>query len=151
MNVQIRPMKREAAQEVFAMMRVFFDSPAVFHTSSDAVLRRNIEEAVSPSPWLEGYVFEGEGELLGYAVTAPSYSTEYGGLSIWLEDIYLKPQCRGQGLANAFLRLMEEKYPGAVRFRLEVEQENEPAIAAYKKNGYGVSPYFVMTKEMVEG
>ena len=36
--VLIRELEQKDKQEVLEMMRVFYDSPAVFHTSSDAVL-----------------------------------------------------------------------------------------------------------------
>ena len=42
---------------------------------------------------------------------------------------------------------IENYYPDAVRFKLEVEPENEFAVKAYQKYGYHVSPYFLMTKE----
>ena len=149
--MDIRKMKQIDAEEVFQMMRVFYDSPAVFHTSSDAVLRKDIEDCIGKMPFVDGYVFEEDGILLGYAMTTPSYTTEYGGLCIWLEDLYIKPEYRHMGIGTKFFDFMEQTYPDAVRYKLEVEQKNEKAIAAYKKNGYGISPYFEMTKEMVEG
>lgn len=132
------------------MMRQFYDSPAVFHTSSDAVLRKDIEDCISDMPLVEGFVFEEDEKLLGYAMTALNYTTEYGGISVWIEDIYLKPEARGKGIATDFFAFIEKQYPQAVRFKLEVEQENEVAIAAYRRNGYSISPYFEMTKEMIE-
>lgn len=147
----IRKMIKEDTEEVMAMMRVFYDSPAVFHTSSDAVLRKDIEDCLSDMPLIHGYVFEVENQIAGYAMTALSYTTEYGGLCVWIEDLYFKPEYRGQGLGTSFFEFLEKEYPHAVRFKLEVEAENESAVAVYKKNGYGISPYFLMTKEMVEG
>lgn len=147
----IRKMKQTDKDEVFQMMRVFYDSPAVFHTSSDAVLLRDIEDCISEMPFIEGYIFEENDTILGYAMTALCYTTEYGGVCVWLEDLYIKPEYRNLGIGSKFFAFMEQTYPNAVRFKLEVEQENENAIATYKKNGYGISPYFEMTKEMVEG
>ena len=146
----IRKMEQKDFDEVFAMMRVFYNSPAVFHTSSDEVLKRDIADCIGDQPLVEGFVFEEDESLLGYAMTSLSYTTEYGGVCVWLEDIYMKPECRGRGFASSFFRYMEEYYKDAVRFKLEVEQENENAILAYKRNGYGISPYFEMTKEMIE-
>lgn len=148
--VTIRKMTEKDSKEVLAMMRVFYDSPAVFHTSSDAVLERDIADCVSDMPFVEGFIFEVDGNIAGYAMTALSYTTEYGGISVWIEDLYLKPEYRKLGIATKFFHHIEEIYPQAVRFKLEVEQENETAIASYKKNGYGISPYFEMTKEMIE-
>lgn len=150
MNLKIRKMKQGDETEVLAMMRVFYDSPAVLHTSSDEVLKRDIADCISDMPYVSGYLFEVDGVVAGYAMTAVSYTTEYGGICVWLEDLYLKPEYRGKGLPNQFFMYLEEQYPEAVRFKLEVEKENEFAIAAYQKNGYGISPYIEMTKEMIE-
>ena len=40
----IRKMNQNDTDEVFKMMREFYDSPAVFHTSSDSVLKKDIED-----------------------------------------------------------------------------------------------------------
>lgn len=149
--ILIRSMEEKDKQEVLAMMRVFYDSPAVYHTSSDAVLERDVEDCLGEMPFVEGFVFEDGGALAGYAMISKGYTTEYGGLCIWLEDLYLKPGYRRQGLGSKLLGYLEEQYHGAVRFKLEVEQENEAAIKAYQRSGYGISPYFEMTKELGEG
>jgi len=145
----IRKMEQRDREEVLKMMRVFYDSPAVLHTSSDRVLRQDIEDCLSDMPLIEGFVFEENGELAGYAMTAMCYTTEYGGLCVWVEDLYLKPEYRHQGLATAFFEQLPKRYPSAVRFKLEVEEENESAVQAYRKSGYEISEYFVMTREMI--
>ena len=149
--ITIRKMNAGDEEAVFGMMRLFYDSDAVLHTSSDAILRKDIQDAVSEEmPLLDGYVFTEDGRYAGYGMTTMCYTTEYGGVAVWLEDFYLKPEYRNRGFSTTFFRFLEEQYPHAVRFKLEVEQENEGAVAAYRKNGYEVSPYFEMTKEMIE-
>ncbi len=146
--MNIRKMIREDAQAVFEMMRVFYDSPALLHKSSDRVLKRDIEDCLSDMPFLEGYIFDEIGETVGYSMIAKSYTTEYGGICIWIEDLYIKENYRNKGYARQFFEFVEKQYPEAVRYKLEVEQENEHAVAAYKKNGYNISEYFLMTKEI---
>ena len=59
-------------------------------------------------------------------MVAKSYSTEYGGMCVWVEDLYMKEEARGLGIGTAFFRFLDEKYKDqAVRFRLEVEEDNE--------------------------
>ncbi len=145
--MEIRPMERRDAAAVLEMMRVFYDSPAVFHAAPNAILQRDIDDCIGPCPWLDGFVLEEDGALAGYAMTAKSYSTEYGGLCIWVEDIYILPQYRGRGLGPQFLAFAKDRYPDAVRFRLEVEPENVRAVAAYEKSGYRPLPYLEMTWE----
>jgi len=148
MNTLIRPMVKQDKPEILQMMRVFYDSPAVQHTAPDDILEKDIDDCLSDMPFLEGFVIEQEKRIVGYAMTAISYTTEYGGICIWLEDLYLKPEYRHSGIAGKLFKFIEDYYPDAVHFKLEVEPENEFAVKAYQKYGYQVSPYFLMTKEM---
>lgn len=146
--MEIVKLTREYKDEVFSMMREFYDSPALIHKSSDAVLNRDIEDCISDNPFIEGYVFLDDSGVAGYSMVAKSYTTEYGGLCIWVEDIYFKKTARGKGYGTSYFKFLEEEYPDAVRFKLEVESENEGAIATYYKNGYDISEYCLMTKEI---
>ena len=132
----IRDFRACDREEIFKMMRVFYDSDAVLHTASDL-------------PYIEGYVIEENGEIAGYSMVAKSYTTEYGGLLIFIEDLYIKEDFRGLGIGSSFFRFIEEKYKGqAVRYKLEVEEENENAISVYEKRGYKKLGYFTMSKEV---
>ena len=146
--MKIRAMQLKDMEEVVGMMRVFYDSPAVIHAAPDEILRQDVKDCVGDCPYIEGYIFEEKGEIIGYSMISKSYTTEYGGLCIWIEDLYFKEGSRGKGYAGEYFAFLEQKYKDAVRFKLEVEKENEAAVASYKKNGYEVSEYFLMTKEM---
>lgn len=146
--MKIRAMQLEDMEEVVGMMRVFYDSPAVIHAAPDEILRQDVKDCVGECPYIEGYIFEEDGKILGYSMVAKSYSTEYGGMCVWVEDLYMKEEARGLGIGTAFFRFLDEKYKDqAVRFRLEVEEDNERAVAVYKKAGYQPLPYMQMTKE----
>ena len=47
------------------MMRVFYASPAVQSNGSDEIFENDIRTCIEGSPYLEGYVFENEGQLWG--------------------------------------------------------------------------------------
>lgn len=145
MSCVIRPMEEKDASQVLEMMCVFYASDAVLSNGSEEIFRTDIEHCLSGSPYVEGYVFEDEGQLQGYAMVARSYSTEFGKPCVWLEDIYVKEQFRGLGIGSRFLELMEETYPDAV-LRLEVEEENARAVRVYQKCGFEVIPYMEMKK-----
>jgi len=146
MSQIIRKMKESDRIEVMAMMRVFYTSPAVLSNGSEEIFKNDIDNCVNDSPYLEGFIFENEQEIQGYAMVAKSYSTEFGKPCIWIEDLYFKPEYRGLGLGTQFFKLMDETYPHAV-LRLEVEEENERAVHVYEKCGYEVLPYMEMKKE----
>ena len=128
----IRPMKAKDTDCVLEMMQVFYASPAVFTNGSDNI-------------FLKGYIFEEGMEILGYAMIAKSFSTEFGKPCMWIEDLYIREAYRGTGLGSKFLDYIEAKYPEAL-LRLEVEEENERAVRVYKKSGFTVLPYMEMKK-----
>lgn len=141
----IRAMQIGDKNEIIEMMRVFYASPAVLSNGSQEIFEADFDACVSDSPYLEGYVFENGGEIVGYAMIAKSFSTEFGKRCIWIEDIYLKEGSRGLGIGSLFLDLIEKKYPDAI-LRLEAEEENERALHVYKKCGFEILPYLELKK-----
>ena len=141
----IREMREGDREAVTEMMRVFYSSPAVSTNGSEEIFRADIDGCVGENPFLEGYIFESEGEIQGYAMVAKSFSTEFGRPCMWIEDLYIKEKFRGLGLGSRFFEYIEKKYEGAI-FRLEVEEENKIATYVYKKAGFDTLPYMEMKK-----
>lgn len=141
----IRLMNASDRVNVLQMMKDFYSSSAVLSSGSQEIFMNDIDCCISDSPYLEGYVFEESGKIQGYAMVAKSFSTEFGSLCVWLEDIYVKTEYRGLGIGGEFLRFIQKKYAGSV-FRLEVERENAGAVKLYEKNGFAVLPYMEMKK-----
>ena len=141
----IRKMEEKDRASVLEMMRVFYASEAVLSNGSEEIFRADFENCVGDSPYAEGFIVEDANRILGYAMVAKSYSTEFGKPCIWIEDLYLKEPYRGKGLGSQVLQFIFDQFPGSI-FRLEVEEENTHAIAAYRKNGFDVLPYLEMKK-----
>ncbi len=142
----IRTMTLNDKEAVIEMMRDFYTSPAVHTNGSEEIYESDVDNCVNDCPYLEGYIFEEDGQIQGYAMLAKSFSTEFGKPCIWIEDIYIKEAYRGLGIGGKFFDFIEEKYKNVV-FRLEAEEENERAVHVYKKCGYEVLPYMEMKKE----
>ena len=124
MNIEIRPIQKADKPSVLEMMRVFYSSAAVYTNGSEEIFSADIEACTENSPYLEGLVFEKENEILGYAMLAKSFSTEFGKACIWVEDLYIKEEYRGCGIGKDFFSFLSNEYHDCI-FRLEVEEENE--------------------------
>ena len=146
MKSKIRYMKEQDRQEVLEMMRIFYASEAVFTNGSEDIFNTDIDNCINENPYIEGYIFEENNCIQGYAMVAKSFSTEFGKPCIWIEDIYVKDEYRGLGIGSNFLNFIEQKYPNSL-FRLEVEAENVRAVNVYKKCGFDVLPYMEMKKQ----
>lgn len=145
MAAEIRPMTREDAPVILQMMRTFYASAAVLSNGSEEIFAADIENCVNDSPYLQGYVAEENGQILGYTMIARSFSTEFGKNCIWIEDLYVREHYRGMGLGSRLLDFIARMYPDCL-LRLEVEAENERAIRVYEKAGFSVLPYMEMKK-----
>ena len=147
----MRRMTAEDRPYVLAKMKDFYHSDAVITDGSEEIYINDVDECISDSPYLEGFVFpDREGSIKGYAMVAHSYSTEFGRPCIWIEDLYLENELRGTGVATRFFDYLKTQYPDAVH-RLEVEKENKRAIKAYVKNDFQEIPYYEMIRFMDSG
>ena len=87
--------------------------------------------------YAEVVIAEIEGEPVGFALFFHNYSTFVGRPGIYLEDLYVRPEYRGQGHGKALLvhlaKLAVERNCG--RLEWAVLNWNEPAIRFYRSLG----------------
>jgi GNAT superfamily N-acetyltransferase len=79
----------------------------------------------------------GEGEAAGFALYFYNYSTWRGRSGIHLEDLFVRPQFRGQGIGKALLARVAARAAeqGCVRLQWDVLEWNQPAIDFYQELG----------------
>lgn len=145
MHSNIRKMTADDRLSVIEMMRPFYASEYVSTNGSEEIFNTDIDACVSDSPYAEGYVFESNKAIQGYAMIAKSFSTEFGKPCIWIEDIYIKEEFRGEGIGSKFFEYIESEYPDTL-LRLEVENENKRALHVYERAGFDFLPYLEMKK-----
>ena len=67
--MKLEAMREEHREEVLAMMRVFYASPAVSTNGSEEIFRVDVDACLDgENPYLEGYVLTENGETLGYTM-----------------------------------------------------------------------------------
>ncbi len=93
-------------------------------------------------PVAESVVAVSGEEVVGFALFFTNFSTFLGLPGLYLEDLYVKPPCRGQGVGEALLRhlggLANER--GYGRFEWSVLDWNANAIRFYERMGASVMP-----------
>lgn len=78
-----------------------------------------------------------EGEVQGFALWFLNYSTWEGVHGIYLEDLYVSPESRGEGHGKALLQFLAQTAVerGYARVEWSVLDWNEPSINFYKNLG----------------
>lgn len=141
MDFNIRKININDKEEILNMMKDFYSSDAVYTNGSDTIFESDFNNCINQeNPFLDGFIFCSDAKTLGYAMVAKSFSTEFGKPCIWLEDMYLKPEFRGNGIIPKFIEFIKRTYPDSV-YRLEVEEENTHAVHVYKNLGFKTLPY----------
>lgn len=146
----IRKLNR-ADWELFSrMVQNFYRTPAVLHPLPESHIQTTFDAAMSESPYVRVYILEQDGAIAGYAQVSLTYSNEAGGLTVWLEELYVDDAFRGCGLGSEFLRFLPMEFPQAKRFRLEVTESNADAVRLYTRFGYEPLEYRQMVLPVVD-
>lgn len=74
---------------------------------------------------------------VGYAVLTLRYTMEHGALSGYVDDLFVRPECRRRGVARALLSelIAECKGRGCKAVYVEVGEQNAPAMRLYRQLG----------------
>jgi GNAT superfamily N-acetyltransferase len=98
-----------------------------------------------PHPAAEALIARVDGNsqpCAGFALFFHTYSTFLGRRSLWLEDLFVRPEHRGAGLGRALLAALGRlaRARGCGRFEWAVLDWNAPAIRFYESLGATVLP-----------
>ena len=144
-----RPIAQEDRLTLIDLMNEFYHSPAVLHPVPEDNFYKTADLILAGTPYADAYLFEVDGQIAGYALTAKTYSNEAGGLVLWLEEVYIRPTFQGRGIGGRFLQFLSEEYPEEVaRLRLEVAEGNDGATRLYRRAGYQDFEYHQMIRDL---
>ncbi len=130
------------------MMNAFYSTPGVLHTIPLQNGEKTFDAILNKDPYVNAYMIRYEQKDAGYCLLSHTYSNEGGGLTVWFEEIYIKPDFRGHKLAYRAMKEIMELYEDcAARFRLEVTEENESAKKIYRRLGFKPLHYEQMIKD----
>ena len=141
LNSQIRPAQVEDIPTVFSLIQAL----AAYENLSDAVRGNGdhlAQDAFGDDPCVEIIVAEVNQVIVGFALFFTNYSTFLTRRGIYLEDLFILPEYRRQGIGKQLLtylaKLAVEREAG--RLEWSVLDCNESAIAFYQSIGAAVFP-----------
>lgn len=147
----IRSARPADVSDILAMVRELADYERALHEVV-ATEQQLTEALFSAHPALFGLVAElDDGSLAGFALYFRNFSTWLGRHGIYLEDLYVRPQYRGDGLGRALLAELAHLCVEQGYGRLEwwVLDWNEPALGFYRS--LGAEPMDEWTVQRVTG
>ncbi len=94
-DVTLAPVGPGDADELLTLARAFHAEDG---HPLDADGERAVREVCDGHPLACGFLVRRGGSTAGYLVLTLGYGVEYGGADVFLDDLYLTPESRGQGL-----------------------------------------------------
>lgn len=150
MSLTIRPATSADAALILSFVRELADYEKLLHEveANEADITRDLFGA---HPRVFCDIAEWEGEPAGFALWFYNYSTFRGRHGLYLEDLFVRPPYRGQGIARALMRHLAKRCveEGLGRFEWWVLNWNEPAIRFYRS--IGAAPMDEWTVQRVSG
>ncbi|GAT86710.1 MULTISPECIES: GNAT family N-acetyltransferase [Paenarthrobacter] len=133
-------IRQATVDDVPAILRMIHDL-AIYEKEPDAVKNtpeRLTEVLFGENPRVFATIAENAaGTVQGFALWFLNYSTWEGVHGIYLEDLYVEPDARGEGHGKALLQYLAATAVerGYARVEWSVLNWNEPSINFYKKLG----------------
>jgi GNAT superfamily N-acetyltransferase len=140
-SLTIRPALPEDVNAIFGMIfeLAVFEKLEHMVVANEAMLH---ESLFGDHPGAEAIVGVENGEVVTFALFFHNFSTFLCQKGLYLEDLYVKQNCRGKGYGKQMLvalaQLAVERNCG--RFEWSVLDWNESAISFYKGMGATVMP-----------
>ncbi len=145
MNPSLRNPAKADLPSWKTMVRAYYEEDGLVYR--DDRQSRALEILVAGDPLAKGWFIDVEGVTAGYAVITLSFSVETGGRDGFIDELFIKPELRNQGLGQRVLGLIdkEARMLGLGRMYLEVEHDN-PAIRLYRRAGYSDHERHLLSK-----
>lgn len=89
------------------------------------------------------YFIKSGPERVGYVILTRYHSVEKGGLTIYIDELYVEPQFRRQGVGSDIMARIREiaKDQGAKALWAQTEPFNDAAQAFFTNEGFQVNTY----------
>ncbi|NET62448.1 MAG: GNAT family N-acetyltransferase [Symploca sp. SIO2E6] len=137
----IRPAIPDDVPMIFELIQALAEYEKLSHTvtGDTQTLKQHL---FGPRPYAEAIISECQEQVVGFALFFYNYSTFLTKPGIYLEDLFVLPEFRGQGIGKALItsvmELAVERDCGRVEW--SVLDWNEPAIAFYRHLGASILP-----------
>jgi len=116
-------------------------------TFDELCVRNNLAELLHDPRYGLVYLVREKDTPVAYLVICFDFSLEYRGKGAWIDELFVEPPTRGQGIGTRLLDLAEtvSREHGAQTLHLEVNHGNR-AIELYRRRAFVDHHRYLMTK-----
>jgi GNAT superfamily N-acetyltransferase len=150
MSVETRPVTAKDVPALLPLVEQYwifedvagFDAPAV---------ARELERLCADPLLGSGWVATANGVTVGYLLAVYVFSLEHLGLTAEIDEFFVLPSARGNGIGVSLLRQAEDEFVrrGCTNVSLQLGRGNDRARVFYRAHGYGERAGFELLDKML--
>ena len=136
MSVHVRAATKADSQAFVSLVRKLAEYEKLEPPSPDAE-QRLLRDAFGERPRIDVLIAELDGRPVAYAIFFETYSSFLAQPTLYLEDLFVRPEARGRGIGKEMMRHLAGTALdlGCGRFVWQVLDWNTPSIEFYESLG----------------
>lgn len=136
--------------QLLALIQEFYQHFGYSYNEADK--RRTLEDLFQPPIAGRIWLIQREQKIIGYVFLSFYFSLEFGGRTAFIDELFILPSDRGQGVGSQAIKLVEQKCRdwNFKAIHLESERANEGATKLYLKLGFVDYDRRLLTKRVLK-
>lgn len=149
MSCSVNLATRGDLDTLLSLMRQMQKEDPWSEVFDETILRQNLCAIFGDARYGLLYLARDQQVAVGYLVICFDFSLEYRGKGAWIDELFVQPSHRGQGIGTQLLDFAEtaSREHGAQFLHLEVNHGNS-AVELYRRRGFMDHHRFLMTKTL---
>ena len=137
MKINYRPFKDSDKEIISGLIQDLYKEDNSIRPMTKEKIRKTFDVfRINPSKG-KITVIEKDNLIAGYSILINFWSNEFGGNILFIDELYIKKEFRGQSIATDFVRyLSENRSEETVALQLQVTPENIKARRLYERLGF---------------
>lgn len=138
MNLDVRPVTASDIPALLPLVEQYWIFEDIEGFDGPRVSRELVRATANPD-LASAWVALARGQPVGYLLAVYVFSLEHLGLTAEIDEFFVLPSARGQGIGEELLSLAEAEFAhrGCTNVSLQLGRGNERARAFYRAHGYG--------------
>ncbi|HMK06089.1 MAG TPA: GNAT family N-acetyltransferase [Flavobacterium sp.] len=121
--------------------------PEKAYVMPESKILKTVERSISHPDQVQIKIFEIDRTIAGYALLTFYWSNEYDGIVVILDEFYVLPNFRSQGIGSQFIAQLSLNNDYKI-IQLEVFKANAKALRLYQKSGFEIVDRHFMNKKL---
>ncbi len=147
MKILYREFINEDSKPLKKLVNEFYEEDPLLYNYLNMNIDRTILSYQNHPDWGVIWIFENNGIIIGHSIVNKYWSNEYGGLILFIDELFITFKYRLKKIAfNFIIFLINSLNDIYVGIQLEVRKKNKSIIQFYQKLGFNFENSIILFK-----